>query len=406
MVDYLLNQMIRLKASDIHIGIAAQPGSNGPGLILRFRVFGKLQVIKSEFLLTHYKEVVARFKVLGGINTTDVSGPQDGQINLNTSEGPMTLRLNIIPTPDGDEIVGRLQRAHRAATLAELGMTREMIAKLGPLLQQKSGLIVINGPAGSGKTTTIHAFLSALASAEKKILTAEDPIEVRLPFVSHTSVTSKSSYASLARAFMRQDADVIFIGEVRDADSAEAAIQLAQTGHLVLTTIHTRDALGVVPRLEAFGIHPNFIASTLVGSLAQRLTQRICPQCRVQAPPDDRTKQMLQTILPPPATASFFRAGSGCPACVGGVAGRMAFYELLTVDPHLSDLINRRATRAELLAAARKNGMFTLAQEALVRVYGGFADLEAVRGYVMTTDLPTVQAPAPAAPAAPSLASA
>jgi type II secretory ATPase GspE/PulE/Tfp pilus assembly ATPase PilB-like protein len=386
MVDYLLNQAIRAKASDIHLGLAQQPGGSGPALLLRFRVHGKLQVIKSDFMQNHYKEVVSRFKVLGGINTAELAGPQDGQINLLTSEGTMVLRLNIIPTPDGDEVVGRLQRAQKATTLPELGMTREMLAKVTTLLQQKSGLIVVNGPAGSGKTTTIHAFLSALAGAERKVLTAEDPIEVRLPFVNHTAVTSKTSWASLARAFMRQDADVIFIGEVRDQDSAEAAVQLAQTGHLVFTTIHTRDALGVIPRLEAFGIHPNFIASTLIGSLAQRLMPRLCMQCRVASQIDDRTKQLLTQVLPPPPNAAFFRAGPGCQACGAGTTGRMPFYELLAVDSGISEMINRRAPRAELLVAAKQKGMFSLGQEALVRVYGGYADVESVRGYLNSLD--------------------
>jgi type II secretory ATPase GspE/PulE/Tfp pilus assembly ATPase PilB-like protein len=398
MVDYLLNQAIQMRASDIHIGLAQQPGGQGTSLLLRFRVHGKLQVVKSEFMMAHYKEVVSRFRVLGGINTADVTGPQDGQINLLTPEGSMTLRLNIIPTPEGDEIVGRLQRANKSATLAELGMTREMQSKIAQLLQQKSGMIVINGPAGSGKTTTIHAFLSALAGPERKVVTAEDPIESRLPFVSHTAVTHKTSFAQLARAFMRQDADVIFIGEIRDADSAEAAVQLAQTGHLVFTTLHTRDALGVIPRLEAFGISPNFISSTLIGSLAQRLMPRLCQQCRQPSPVDDRTKAILMATLPPPPTATFFKQGAGCATCGGvGVSGRMPFYELLVVDPQISDMINRRVSRAELLAVARQKGMFSLAQEALVRVYGGYADLESIRGYLTLGEV-TAQAPAAGVP--------
>lgn len=386
MVDFLLNQAIRCKASDVHLGLAMQPGCTMPTLLLRFRVHGKLQVIKSDFMSTHYKEVVSRFKVLGGINTAEVAGPQDGQINLITSDGPMVLRLNIIPTPDGDEVVGRLQRSQKTTTLSELGMTREMHTGVTQLLQQKSGMIVVNGPAGSGKTTTIQAFLSALAGPERKVVTAEDPIESRLPFVNHTAVTSKTSYASLARAFMRQDADVIFIGEVRDADSAEAAVQLATTGHLVLTTIHTRDALGVIPRLEAFGVSPNFIASTLIGSLAQRLMPRLCTQCRVPSQIDEKTRLLLNQVLPPPANAAFFRAGPGCQNCGAGIAGRLPFYELLSVDSNIADMINRRASRAELLIAAKQKNMFSLGQEALVRVYGGYADVESVRGYLNSLD--------------------
>ncbi len=382
-VDFIIVQAIKSKASDLHLGLtSATPG--GPvSYMLRFRVHGKLQMVGAEVLGSSQKEILSRLKVLANLSTTDIGNPQDGQINVSTPEGSLVLRLSFVPTPDGEEVVIRVQRAQKIPPLEQLGMTKEMQASIIKLTQQKSGLIVINGPAGSGKTTTIYSLLTSLACAERKIITAEDPIELRLPFVSHTAVGKNTSFAQLSKAFMRQDADVIFIGEIRDPDSAEAAVQLAQTGHLVLSTIHTRDALGVIPRLEAFGIHPNFIASTLVGSLAQRLIPRLCVKCRVEATYDNPTLFYMKGILPMFEGAKLFKPGPGCEHCAAGFMGRIPIYELLTVTPKVSDLINRKASQKELLDVAIGNGMLTLGQEALLRVYSGHIDFDSVKTYLM-----------------------
>ncbi|MBS1963475.1 MAG: type II/IV secretion system protein [Bdellovibrionales bacterium] len=381
-VDFILINAIRTKASDLHFGLSAAPGGGALTYLLRFRVHGKLQPVKTDFIGQSHKEILTRLKVLANISTTEIGVPQDGQIAMNTPEGSLVLRLSFVPNPEGEEVVIRLQRAQKIPPPEQLGMTGDMLKSIQTLLQQKSGMIVINGPAGSGKTTTIYSLLTALSSPERKIVTAEDPIELRLPYVSHTAVGKNTSFAQLSKAFMRQDADVIFIGEVRDPESAEAAVQLAQTGHLVFTTLHTRDALGVVPRLEAFGIHPNFIASSLIGSLAQRLVSRLCPKCRVPATLDDATLLHMKTILPMSPAAKVMQAGPGCQECIGGYQGRMPVYELLTVTPPISDLINRRASQKDLAEAARDSGMLTLAQEALIRVYSGQVEYSAVKGYL------------------------
>lgn len=381
-VDFLLMQAIKSKASDLHLGMTTQQGGTGRlGYMLRFRVHGKLQLVKTDLINANQKEIISRIKVLAGVSTTDNGSPLDGQVQMNTPEGPMVLRLSFIPSPDGEEVVGRFQRAQRTPPIDQLGMTKEMNQSVVGLLQQKSGMIVINGPAGSGKTTTIYSLLNSIASPERKIITAEDPIELRLPFVSHTAIGKQTSFATLSRAFMRQDADVIFIGEVRDLESAETAVQLAQTGHLVLTTLHTRDALGVIPRLEAFGVHPNFIASTLIGSLAQRLVPKLCTQCKVEAVLPEATRNYVNQILPIFQGTKFCKAGPGCPQCVAGYDGRLPIYELLVVTTQIADMINLKSPRNELLEAARAKGMLTLAQEALLRVYMGYVDLDSVRSY-------------------------
>jgi len=274
-----------------------------------------------------------------------------------------------------------------------------MLEQINRLLSHRSGLIALNGPAGSGKTSTIYAMLRKLASPERKVLTAEDPIESRLPYVSHTQVSAKTNFSSLARAFMRQDADVIFIGEVRDMESAGAAVQLAQTGHLVLTTLHTRDALGVVARLEAFEIHSNFISNSLIGSLAQRLVPQLCKTCRQAQTLDEATLTQLARIAQPSTTPQFFAAGPGCEACSSGFSGRKPVFELMTVDSELADMINSRVSRLELFSAARRKGLRTLAEDILSVVYAGECDLQSVKGYLLNAT-PSAPPRAPVARAA------
>jgi general secretion pathway protein E len=380
--DFLIAAALKMQASDVHIGVNQSNQIPEP-FLLRMRTHGKLQVVSAPFLAGMYKEMVNRLKVLAGLNTTEIGTPQDGQINVLSSEGIIVLRLSIIPGPDGDEIVIRIQKSQvEKRNISKLGMSPTMEAQFSKIIHQKSGMIVLNGPAGSGKTTTIYTVLETIASPEKKVLTAEDPIETRLPYVSHTQVTSKTNFNVLARAFMRQDSDVIFIGEVRDPESASAAVQLAQTGHLVLTTLHTRDAIGVIPRLEAFEIHSNFIASSLIASLSQRLIPQLCKNCRQPYMPDPETTAQLIQLMRPPAQTTLFKAGPGCPQCILGFAGRRPVFELFVVDPELSDMINRRCTKQELFAAARKKGFKTLAEDILLNVYVGNTDLNSVKGLV------------------------
>ena len=268
-------------------------------------------------------------------------------------------------------------------------MTEAMRDRLKKVTQQKSGLIVLNGPAGSGKTTTIYSIINSLASPEKKIITAEDPVETRLPYVNHTQVTNKSSFASLSRAFMRQDADVIFLGEIRDEESALTALQLAQTGHLVLTTLHSRDAVGVVSRLEALDVHPNNIATTLICSLGQRLIPSLCPSCKESVHLDESVLQHINSILEIPPDTQFYGAGEGCDNCIGGYAGRIPLFELFVVDAEISDAINQRQSKLQLNALAKSKGMATLVEEALLRLYYGYTDLASIQSYISSYESPS-----------------
>jgi general secretion pathway protein E len=397
MVDYIVALALKYRASDIHLATSQYAAATEPYL-LRYRVHGKLQAVRADFIGNQYKEIISRVKVLAGMNIAENMVPQDGQIQVSTPDGlRLILRVATVPGQENEDVCIRVQHQNdEKYALDTLAMPRALKARLTDLIQQKSGMIVLNGPAGSGKTTTIYSILGTLATPDRKVITAEDPIESRLPYVCHTQVSTKTSFASLCRAFMRQDADVIFVGEVRDTESAEAAIQLAQTGHLVLTTLHTRDAIGVISRLEALEIHPNLIATTLVASLSQRLIQRLCPECRVRDQPDARTLAMMHRILPMPTNTVLYRTGDGCSRCVGGVCGRLPVFELFVVDGELTDMINRSAPKRELFEAARARGMVTLAEDALARVYGGYADFAAIKGLLgPEADVDAVPSPGP-----------
>ena len=393
MVEYLFDLAIRAGASDIHMGINNVPGDK-QRYLLRLRVAGRLRVVKSQFINSHYDEVIQRVKILAGLNTTNIGLPQDGQIVLERGGGDdVTLRVAIIPNQEAEEVCIRIQRNERFITMDQLLMTEKMFNNVQDLIRRQNGMIILNGPAGSGKTTTILSFLHELAGPEKKIITAEDPIERRLPFVNHVQVTEKAGYAELSRTYMRQDADIIFIGEIRDAESAITSVQLAQTGHLVLTTLHTRDSIGVIARMKAFDIHPNFIADTLIGSLAQRLVLGLCHHCKVEYQPDPRILKNCEKILPPPDGVKFYKEGPGCDKCtevvngeviMKGSSGLVPIFELFVVDSEIQEAINREQTKIEIRELARKRGMTTLAEEALLRVYQGYIDLASVYGSVFS----------------------
>ncbi len=389
-VDYIIASALKLKASDIHLSPHSPTTELPDRHILRFRVYGKLQVVRATFLHNMYNEVLSRIKVLAEMSG-DVGVPLDGQLVINT--GPtagnqiVVLRISTIPSQGYEELVMRLQKSsNENLSINKLQMTEEMRERLRKVTQQKSGLIVLNGPAGSGKTTTIYSLINSLASPEKKIVTAEDPVETRLPYVNHTQVTSKTSFASLSRAFMRQDADIIFLGEIRDEESAQTALQLAQTGHLVLTTLHSRDAIGIVSRLEALNIHPNNIATTLICSLGQRLVPSLCAACKEPVHYEDHVIAQLNAILEVPADTQFYSAGPGCDECVKGYSGRIPLFEMFVVDSEISDAINQRQSKLQLLSIARSKGMATMAEEALLRLYYGYTDFVSIQSYVSSLD--------------------
>jgi len=382
-VDYLLSQAFHKKASDIHIGVNQNEVNPTKRYMARMRIYGVLHAIPMDYLYKNYIQIVARFRVLAGLDPSGGGYPEDAQFKVRTKRGGYTVRLSTLPTNVGEELCCRIQEdSDSVPELEKIGMTKETFSRLSNLIYQKSGIIILNGPAGSGKTTTIHSILKRLAKPEVKVVTAEDPVERSIPFVTHVQVNPRTDFAHLARAFMRQDANVIFVGEIRGADSARAAIQLAETGHLVLTTLHTRDSVGVISRLSTFDIHENFIASSLIGSLSQRLVSKLCKYCHVEQHPDNEMIEKLNAISPIPKGTVFYKKGPGCKKCVNGIRGLVPIFELFVVDQALSDMINFAASKAELVRAAKDRGMRTLAQEALIRVYAGLTDIYSVRSFI------------------------
>ncbi|MCB9026270.1 MAG: Flp pilus assembly complex ATPase component TadA [Bdellovibrionaceae bacterium] len=392
-VEQILKLAIQMNASDIHIGKNNSSSTDEPYL-LRFRANGVLQKVDSHFLNSIYREVIARIKVLSKMDITITAIPQDGKFNIQANNENIGFRVNISPGINSiEEVCIRLNRSKgREFQLDDMLMTTNMRAQVDQLIHQKSGMFIMNGPAGQGKTTTIYAILRELAGPQKKIITAEDPVEKEIPFVSHNQISSRVSFADFGRSFMRQDAEVIFIGEIRDEDSALSAQQLAQTGHLVLSTIHTRDSIGVVSRLLALGVDANAIATTLIGSLAQRLAPALCQHCKIPIELDKHLHTKLNSILPIQEGVQFCKKGPGCESCnkyinnnliSSGYEGSIPVFELFVIDDEISEMINQQKTHAEILAKAQSKGMLTLSQEALLRVYQGFIDFESVRGLVL-----------------------
>jgi len=381
-VDHILHYAVKQGASDIHIGHSVSSHGQMESL-LRFRIFGKLKVVQSEFLSQLYKEIVTRLKVMANLNISETQVPQDGQISISVGTHPIELRISTIPSDKIEEVVIRIQNSSlRKYALVEIYMRSEMRNQCKNLLTQKSGLILVSGPAGSGKTTLVYSMLSEIATSEKKTITVEDPVEVHLPFVTHTQISHKSSYAIMARSFLRQNADTIFLGEIRDEESADSAIQLAQTGHLVISTLHTRDSFGVVPRLEALNIHPNFISNTLIGSMNCRLVPQLCASCKKPAQHNEKILGQLNVIMTMPKDTQIFEKGSGCPKCSHGVSGLIHLLELFLPDAEINDMVNRKASRNQIIEYARKHGMRNLAEDGVLKVYNGLIDFEAVKPYL------------------------
>ena len=394
MVERILKLGIQLNASDIHIG-KNNSNSNEQPYLLRYRTNGVLQTVDSQFINPIYKEVLARIKVLAKMDITSNHIPQDGKFYLQANGENIGFRVNVAPGINGiEEVCMRLNRSKgRDFRLDDMLMTTNMREQVDQLIHQKSGMFIMNGPAGQGKTTTIYAILKELASPERKIITAEDPVEKEIAYVTHNQVSSKVSFADLGRSFMRQDAEVIFIGEIRDEDSAIAAQQLAQTGHLVLSTIHTRDSVGVVSRLQALGIDSNAISTTLIGSLAQRLAPALCQSCKTPVELDKKVQIKINEILPIQEGVQFFKKGPGCDKCnkflnnvllSTGYDGSIPIFELFVVDEQISEMINLQRAKSEIVAVAQGKGMLTLSQEALLRVYQGFIDFESVKSLILT----------------------
>ncbi len=373
LVNMVLFEAVKRRASDVHI----QPTSTNTQV--RFRIDGVLYDfldISSHLL----DEIVSRIKIIGGMDIAEKRIAQDGRTSVAIGEKSVDLRISIVPTSRGERVVLRLlDKSARLYGLSELGMSDDELGRFGELLQRTHGIILVTGPTGSGKSTTLYAALQHLDSTEKNILTLEDPIEYQLPGISQTQVAQKKgmTFATGLRAVLRQDPDIIMVGEIRDEETARMAIQSSMTGHLVFSTLHTNDAAGAVSRLLDLGVEPYLVASSLAAVVAQRLVRVVCPECGKKSPLEKSAVDSLR--LDASCESRMVAFPNGCSACTStGYYGRRGIFELLVVDDATRELIMRRAKASTIKQRAIENGMRTLRQDGIERLLGGKTSVEEV----------------------------
>jgi type IV pilus assembly protein PilB len=379
-VNTILMYAIKDGASDIHI----EPQQKG--VRVRYRIDGVLheQMKVPQYVLN---PLVSRIKIMGDMNIAERRVPQDGRIHIKMHDKEYDMRVSTCPTAYGEKVVMRiLDKSSVMIGLDKLGLYPETQDQLLGMCNQPNGMFLICGPTGSGKTTTLYSSLNVVNSVEKNVMTIEDPVEYQLPGLSQVHVNRKAglTFANALRAFLRQDPDVIMIGETRDLETAEIAVQAALTGHLLLTTIHTNDAPSVATRLADMGVEPFLISASMIGALAQRLARKICSKCKEEYVP--QRELLLRMGFDPKMhpDAKFYR-GHGCDVCrQTGYKGRVGLYELLTVNEEVSEMIVRRAPLSELKEAARANGMITLQEDGLRKAKDGHTTIEEVMRVVFT----------------------
>ncbi|MFT5571241.1 MAG: general secretion pathway protein E [Cryomorphaceae bacterium] len=371
LINALLTQAIRENASDIHLEAFEEES------VVRFRVDGVLRDIVSPRRELH-GALVSRIKVMSKLDIAEKRLPQDGRMSLRVAEHPVDVRVSTLPTQHGERVVLRLLDKQSARlNLSALGMPADILATFEVLINKPNGILLVTGPTGSGKTTTLYSGLHRLDRKRLNILTCEDPVEYDLNGVGQTQMNTKIglTFASGLRSILRQDPDVVLVGEIRDLETAEISVQASLTGHLVLSTLHTNTAVGAVTRLVDMGVEPFLIASSLVGVLAQRLVRRLCPDCKQTFTPDESQRELLNLEQHPDAT--LFHA-KGCVECDQiGYRGRLGIYELVQIDEGMRSLIHDRASEDGLTKQARKtsNGLM---QNGFERVLEGQTTLDEV----------------------------
>jgi len=374
LINALFSQAVREGASDIHIEAFDRRS------VVRFRRDGMLRDVLEPPQAAH-SVIVSRIKIMARLDIAEKRQPQDGRIALRIAGRSVDVRVSILPTAHGERVVLRLldKQAGRL-DLTGLGMADTTLATLRDLVRQPHGIILVTGPTGSGKSTTLYAALSQLDAKSTNIVTVEDPIEYDLDGVGQTQVNPRIdlTFARALRAILRQDPDVVMIGEIRDLETAQIAVQASLTGHLVLATLHTNDAAGAVVRLVDMGIEPFLVASSLLGVLAQRLVRRLCPACRRAHAPDAAERKLLANGNGGGADHPLFTA-PGCEACTfTGYQGRSGIFELLLIDDASRRLIHDRAAEADLRDHARERGMKGLREDGMRWVRAGETSLEEV----------------------------
>ncbi len=372
LVNAILVDAVKRGASDIHF----EP--EYAFLRIRYRIDGVLETVRS-LHKTYMAGITVRVKVVSTMNIAETRAPQDGRLSLTLNGRPVDFRVSTQPTIHGENIVLRvLDREKSIVDLDRMNLSADTMQKLEIMLSRPEGILVVTGPTGSGKTTTLYSLLAQVNDETVNIMTLEDPVEYPLTLMRQTSVSdvARMDFANGIRSIMRQDPDIILVGEVRDKETAEMAFRAAMTGHQVFTTLHTNSALGAFPRLMDIGVQPEIMAGNIIGIIAQRLVRVLCTNCKEAYAPSQEERSLLG---PMGQSVSFIYRPVGCKNCSGkGYRGRTPIMELLVMDADIDELVARRATAKELRAEAVSKGFRSLAEEGLARVLDGSTSLSEV----------------------------
>lgn len=372
LVDSLLADAVRHSVSDIHIEPEA-------GFVrIRYRIDGVLSEVRSMHR-DYLSGIVVRIKILSGMNIAETRAPQDGRFTFTMSQRSVDFRVAAQPTTHGENLVLRILDRNKGFVLLEhLGLSVENLLTLRLVMARPEGIILVTGPTGSGKTTTLYSMLSFLNTEEVNIMTLEDPVEYPLQMVRQTTVNPAANlgFSEGIRSMLRQDPDIILVGEIRDQDTAQMALRAAMTGHKVFSTLHTNSALGAFPRLLDMGLSADIMSGNISGILAQRLVRRLCPHCKRPAKPTDPERKLLGVGAKEDLV--IYRA-VGCDTCAGvGFKGRMTVIEVLRMDDDFDDLISQHATKGDFLKLAAKKGFKTLAKDGIRLVLGGLVSIDEI----------------------------
>jgi len=372
LVNALLVDAVKRGASDIHF----EP--EYAFLRIRYRIDGVLETVRS-LHKTYLPGITVRVKVVSNMNIAETRAPQDGRLSLTLNGRPVDFRVSTQPTIYGENIVLRvLDREKSIISLDRMRLAKDALDKIEVMLARPEGILIVTGPTGSGKTTTLYSLLAQVNDETVNIMTLEDPVEYPLTLMRQTSVSevARMDFADGIRSIMRQDPDIILVGEVRDKETAEMAFRAAMTGHQVFTTLHTNSALGAFPRLLDIGIQPDIMAGNIIGIIAQRLVRMLCNHCKEAHAPSKEERLLLG---PMGDRVSYLHRSVGCKNCDNkGYRGRTTVMELLVMDGDLDELVARRATTKELRTAALAKGFRSLASEGLQRVADGITSLAEV----------------------------
>lgn len=372
LVDVMLHQAIEKKASDIHI----EPYQDQ--LLIRFRVDGVLEEISvlDKKLLP---AVVSRIKIISNMDIAERRQPQDGRLKLRTSMGNVSFRVSSLPTVSGEKIVMRLANDSQAALgLDQLGMSQNVLEKFMEVIKRPYGMVLVTGPTGSGKTSTLYASLNMVNSPDVNVITVEDPVERVSGEYAQIEINPKAkrTFASVLRSILRQDPDIVMVGEIRDFETAELAIQAALTGHLVFSTLHTNDAPSAIPRLLDLRVEPFLVSASVSCVVAQRLVRSLCLNCRKPYKP---SKELITQLRLPVGDYNLYKP-QGCPACGNGYKGRVGIYEVMFMSDEIKELTHLKKDLTTIRDAAIRNGMRTLRQAAIIKAMVGVTSMaEALR---------------------------